>query len=201
MATVSPSDDTSLLVDQPTAAEKKQIGYYWPILVTLVVVAVDQWSKRTVEQVLGPLGSGKQIELLGGQLVIKYIVNRGASFGFLNNADLSWVFTLLALGASVGLAVWYVWKGTRLRWLQLSAGLVLAGIVGNLLDRLFNGGGVTDLLNIPNITLFRVFNVADSAITTGVTIIILTVLLRGWSQRKTTRLQVNGSASNETNQN
>lgn len=182
-------DVTSLVVKEPTAQERQQIGYYWPFAVTAVLLGLDQLTKQLVEGALGPLPAGalvsdKSLEWLGGQIRIVYLLNKGASFGFLNNADVSWVFTALAVGASLGIAGWYIWRGTRNRWLQLAMGLILGGIVGNLLDRLFQEGGVTDIITIPAIPLFRVFNVADSGITVGVTIVIATVLLQGWAENR-----------------
>ena len=177
----------SLLNEVPTSQEKRRLVYYWPFVLSLLVIGLDQWSKRQVESGLGPLGSGKGIELLGGQFRIIYIVNRGASFGFLNGSGLSWIFAVLAIVAAAGIVGWYVWKGTRSFWLRLGMGLVLGGVIGNLLDRLFNGGGVTDILNFPHIEIFKVFNVADSGITVGVTIIIIKILVRGWQDQRTAR--------------
>ncbi len=184
MQTESENQDlTALIIKQPVAQEKRRLGYYWPLAVAVVIIIIDQLVKRAVEDNLGPLGSGKSVELLGGQFKIIYIVNKGASFGFLNNADVSWVFALLALAVSIGLVVWYIRNGTRNPWLQLGLGLVLGGIVGNLLDRIFQGG-VTDMFTLPNVGLFKVFNVADSGITVGVVIIIATILLQGWTVTK-----------------
>lgn len=179
-------DLTALIIKQPQPQERRRLSYYWPLAVAIVVVIIDQLVKRAVEANLGPPGSGKAVELLGGQFRIIYIVNKGASFGFLNNADVSWVFAVLALAVSIGLIVWYAIRGTLNGWLQLGLGLVLGGIVGNLLDRLFQGGGVTDMFNMPNVGIFKVFNVADTGITFGVTIVILTILLQGWRAGKTT---------------
>ncbi len=178
------SDIGSLIIAQPETSDKKRLGYYWPFAISLAIIAADQWTKHLVEDGLGPLGSGKQVELLGGQVKIIYIVNRGASFGFLNNADVPWIFTLLALAASLSLAGWYVWRGTRNGWLQLGLGLILGGIIGNLIDRLAQNGGVTDLITLPNVGIFKVFNVADSGITVGVTLVITTIVLQGWFESR-----------------
>lgn len=181
----SEQDLTALIIKQPQPQERRRLSYYWPLVLAIVVIIVDQLVKRAVEANLGPPGSGKSIELLGGQFRIIYIVNKGASFGFLNNADVWWVFAALALVVSIVLIAWYAVRGTRNGWLQLGFGLVLGGIVGNLLDRLFQGGGVTDMFNMPNVGIFKVFNVADSGITVGVVIVILTILLQGWRAGKT----------------
>ncbi len=185
MMETSEQDLTALIIKQPQPRERRRLSYYWPLAVAIVVIIIDQLVKRAVEANLGPPGSGKAVELLGGQFRIIYIVNKGASFGFLNNADVWWIFAALALTVSIGLVVWYAARGTRNPWLQLGLGLVLGGIVGNLLDRLFQGGGVTDMFNMPNVGIFKVFNVADSGITVGVVIVILTILLQGWRAGKT----------------
>lgn len=185
MQTESGNQDlTALIINQPLARERHRLAYYWPLAVSVLVIIIDQLVKRIVEDNLGPPGSGKSVDLLGGQFKIIYIVNKGASFGFLNNAGVAWVFTLLALAVSIGLVAWYIRSGTRNPWLQLGLGLVLGGIVGNLLDRLFQGGGVTDMFTLPNVGIFKVFNVADSGITVGVVIIIATILLQGWAAGK-----------------
>ncbi len=183
----SATDPIELLLDPPTAQQKRRPGYFWPFAVALVVIGLDQWTKRLVEESLSPLGSGKSFEWLGGQIRIIYIVNKGASFGFLNNADIAWVFSLLALAASVGIIGWYLWRGTQDRWLQLGMGLVLGGIIGNLLDRLLQNGGVTDIITIPNIGLFKVFNLADSGITSGVALIIARMVIGGWWRERQSR--------------
>ncbi len=186
-------DLTAYFLDPPSREDKRRPGYYWPFAVSLVVLAFDQLTKRLVEDNLGPLGSGKSYEWLGGQLRVVYIVNKGASFGFLNNGEASWIFTLLAIAATLGIVGWYVVSGTRNRWLQLGLGLVLGGIVGNLLDRLLQGGGVTDIITLPNLGLFKVFNIADSGITVGVVVVILTIVLQGLAQGREASVRGGGA--------
>ena len=96
--------------------------------------------------------------------------------------DAPWLFTGLALIASIGIIAWYQIQGTSDKWLKLGVGLILGGVVGNLSDRLFKNGSVTDMLNFPNIELFRIFNVADTAITFGVIIILLRTLIQAREQ-------------------
>jgi signal peptidase II len=173
------------IIAQPNAAEKQRLSYYWPFGLALVWVVFDQITKNLVEAAnLEPWGVNPPIELLGGQVKIVYLVNRGASFSFLNNADVPWIFALLAIAASLGLSAWYIWRGTRNPWLQVGFGLILGGIVGNLVDRIFRNGGVTDIITMPNIGIFKVFNVADSGITIGMVIIIATILLQSWSESR-----------------
>ncbi len=165
---------------------------YWPYGVTATVLVVDQVVKFWAEQALGPVNSGKSIELLGGQIRLIYIKNSGASFGILKDAP--WLFTILAIVASVGIIFWYQTQGTEDKWYRLGMGLILGGIVGNLADRLFKGGSVTDMINFPNIELFRIFNVADSAITIGVVTILLRTLIVTLQQSKEAKAE---KAANE----
>ena len=174
-------------IKPPTAAQKRQVFYYWPLALALGWIALDQWTKWLVEVNLAPAGTGQGYDWLGGQVRIVYIINKGASFGFLNNADVAWFFTALALAATIGVVWWYSWHGTTNRWLQLATGLILGGIVGNLIDRLFKGGGVTDMITLPNVAFFKVFNVADSGITVGTAIVLITILVGGWLSSRQTK--------------
>jgi len=161
-------------------AAKTGWKHYWLYSVTGGVCLLDQAVKFWAEQTLAPANSGKSIELLGGFFRFIYIKNSGASFGMLKDAP--WLFTGLALIASIGIIAWYQIQGTSDKWLKLGVGLILGGVVGNLSDRLFKNGSVTDMLNFPNIELFRIFNVADTAITFGVIIILLRTLIQAREQ-------------------
>ncbi|HEX2915166.1 MAG TPA: signal peptidase II [Chloroflexia bacterium] len=192
------NDLTNVIINQPTSDQRKRPGYYWPLALAIAWIVVDQLVKRIVESNLGPLNSGKSIELLGGQVRIIYIVNKGASFGFLKGNDVSWVFALLALVASLVIIGWYLRSGTRNGLLQLGTGMILGGIIGNLLDRIFQEGGVTDFINLPSVEIFKVFNVADMGITVGITIVIATFILQGWSlSRKLEKEKVPGDYKQE----
>ncbi len=164
--------------------KKRGWGHYWLYLVSGGVFLIDQLVKLWAEQTLGPANSGNSIELLGGFFRFLYIKNTGASFGFLKDAP--WLFALLAVVVSLGIIGWYQRQGLKSNWLRLGTGLILGGVVGNLSDRIFKEGAVTDMFNFPNISLFRIFNVADTAITFGVIIVLLTSLLQAWRESRAT---------------
>lgn len=184
--TETKTDITELLLNEPTAAERRRPAYYWPFAVSLGVIIFDQITKKLVEDGLGPIPAGfnispNRIDLLGGQVQIVYLINRGASFGFLNDTNYGWIiFTTLAFIVSLAISIWYVLSGTKNRWLQLGMGLVLGGILGNLLDRIFENGGVRDIITLPNVGIFKVFNGADSGITIGVAVALISVLIQGF---------------------
>lgn len=154
----------------------KGLGYYWPFALSLVVYGVDQYTKWLTETNLGPYGSGKETEILGGLIKFRFVKNTGASFSLLRDAP--WFFALVAIAASLGIIVWYVWKGTSDRWYQFCVGLLLAGAVGNLSDRLFKDGAVTDMINIPSMEIFKNFNVADVSLNVGVATLLIVIVIR-----------------------
>lgn len=178
--------ETDLTTDEnnsvPKPLKKRGPGYYWPYGLALGVYGLDQAVKLWAEQSLGPANSGKSIELLGGFFRFIYIKNSGASFGMLKDAP--WLFAALAIVATIGIITWYQVQGTNDNWLRLGVGLILGGIVGNLSDRIFKNGAVTDMFNFPDIEIFKVFNVADTAITFGVITILLTTLINAYREHK-----------------
>ena len=150
-------------------------NHYWAYLVTLVVYGLDQLSKYTIEQTLGPYRSGKEAVIFGG-LTFDYVKNSGASYNFLR--DVPWLFTIIAILAALGLIAYYYFQRVNQFWYQASIGLILGGIVGNLSDRIFKEGFVTDFIHVSWLPFFNVFNLADSAISIGVVIVLLTTLLQ-----------------------
>lgn len=100
--------------------------------------------------------------------------NYGAAFSFLSDAGgwQRWFFTILASGVSIVLIVW-VLRLPRKEWLTgLALGLIIGGAIGNLIDRV-QLGYVVDFIDVhSNGWHFPAFNVADSAISCGVAILL-----------------------------
>ena len=131
------------------------------MLTALLVVAVDVLTKLLVVSEL----SDRQVELLGGFLVLRESRNPGAAFGFAGGATI--VFTAVAM-AVVVVIVRSARTLTSTGW-AVALGLVLGGAVGNLVDRVFRDPGplrgkVVDFIDLP---YWPSFNVADSAIVCG----------------------------------
>lgn len=103
--------------------------------------------------------------------------NKGAAFSFLADKGgwQQWFFSVLALAVSLGI-LYFLWKKTPKVATVLSAGLalVMAGALGNLIDRL-RLGYVIDFLHVhyANAWHFPIFNVADVAINIGVALILI----------------------------
>ncbi len=115
--------------------------------------------------------------LLGGLLTLQLIRNPGAAFSM--GEAFTPVLSLIALGALVFVLVRMVPRARHVGWV-VALGLLLAGILGNLTDRLFREPGflhghVIDFLQLPH---FAIFNVADMCITFAAATIIWLVALR-----------------------
>ena len=163
-------------------ATSRGLGYFWPFGLALLVFTLDQYTKWLTETNLGPYGAGKETEILGGLVRFRYVQNTGASFSLLK--DQGWIFTLIASMVCLGIIFWYSWRGTKYPWYQLCVGLLLAGAAGNLSDRLFKKGAVTDMINIPWIEIFKNFNVADISLNIGVSILVITYVIQAAANAK-----------------
>lgn len=147
----------------------------------LLVVGLDQWSKRLVVAHLGPPDLGPHVSLIGSYLSLYYTRNRGAAFRmFSSNGPALFVLVAIAIAVIVFLYLRMYKTGSLLS--KLAFGLILGGAVGNnVFDRLINGS-VVDFIwfQIPQIGFsFAIFNLADAAITVGVILLSLTLLLAG----------------------
>jgi signal peptidase II len=132
-----------------------------------IVIALDQLTKMIVRTQLEFGESWVPWDWLSPYVRIVYWHNSGAAFGMLQN--MSTVFTILAIIVASAIIVYYpqIPKGD---WpLRVALGLQFGGAVGNLIDRL-TIGYVTDFISVGN---FPVFNIADSAISIGVAVLIL----------------------------
>ncbi len=136
----------------------------------VVTVFLDQLTKWWI--LTGVMTPPQNIPVTGFfNLVLVY--NRGVSFGFLGGAP-SWATAALiifALLLSVALCIW-MWRADNLL-LGTALGFVVGGAIGNVIDR-FLHGAVVDFLDF-HVAGYHwpAFNVADSAITIGVVILII----------------------------
>jgi signal peptidase II len=106
---------------------------------------------------------------------LTYVHNTGAAFSFLSEAGgwQRWFFAALAIVISTVIAVWLSRLKTHETLMAVSLSLVLGGAIGNLIDRLAYGY-VIDFLDVyVKSWHWPAFNVADSAITLGVVLMLL----------------------------
>lgn len=152
----------------------QQVQRWWAL--ALVIFAVDWLTKQCIE---ASIAYGQSVPVLPFfDLTLRY--NTGAAFSFLANAGgwQRWFFSFIALAVVVGIS----WRLAKIaatnRWEALSLSLILGGAVGNLYDRLVYGH-VVDFLEFhwQQSWYFPAFNVADSAITIGVVLMLLESVL------------------------
>jgi signal peptidase II len=143
-------------------------------LIAITTIVLDQISKYWILNVF--MLPAKGSVLVGGPFSLSMVWNRGVSFGLLRAAvDLArWGLVIFSLLVAVLLAVW-ARKITR-PLLALAVGLIMGGAVGNAIDRA-RFGAVVDFLDFHQLYFPWVFNVADSAITVGVILLLLDSVL------------------------
>ena len=138
-------------------------------LIAICLVVVDQLVKWWVRSAI-PLG--QSIPFIPYVMDLAYVQNTGAAFSIFSQH--TWILTLISLVGSVFLAV-LLWKNFFPGALgKLSLSLVLAGAVGNLIDRALMGY-VTDMFQTTFIH-FAVFNVADICVVVGGFLLVFYVL-------------------------
>ena len=133
--------------------QKSQFSLF--LLIALVILILDQISKYIVRHSM-QLGSSIQIFPF---FQFHHLYNTGAGFSILQGNN----FLLIWLGIIV-LGIILYFSGTYKKREVLWVGIVLGGILGNLFDRIIFGG-VTDFIAI---SIWPVFNIADSAISIGI---------------------------------
>ena len=145
-------------------------------LIAAAVFAIDQLAKWLMT---GPLMLREvgQIVLLP-IFAFSYTENAGVSLGLLtaDTATGRWLLVALTGAIATGVAVWIAREANR--WDVLALGLVLGGALGNVTDRI-RFGYVVDFLDLHfgDFRPFMVFNVADTAITAGVVLLLARSLL------------------------
>ena len=154
--------------------EFRRHAFVLHLLLALLVIGLDQWTKGLAQ---ASLEYGRPLGVLP-VLDFSLHYNPGAAFSFLSSAGgwQRWFFSAVAVAVSVLLVVWL----SRLRageWLLgLSLSLILGGALGNLWDRLALGH-VVDFISVHyGGAYFPAFNLADSAITLGATLMIVDVI-------------------------
>lgn len=137
---------------------------------SVLVVILDQLSKIWIDSNMSLYQS---IPVFPG-FNITYVHNFGAAFSFLSEAGgwQRWFFALLAASISVGIVIWLKRLKPEETLSAISLGLILGGAIGNLIDRVIYGY-VIDFFDVYyQIWHWPVFNIADSAITLGVALML-----------------------------
>jgi signal peptidase II len=149
---------------------------HW-LALACVIVVIDQITKYMAVQWLN---YGDPVAIVPG-LNLTLIYNTGAAFSILSEASgwQRWLFAGVALTVSLVITLWLRQVGSGEWWLPIALTLVLGGAIGNFWDRVYLGYVVDFIQVYYQKWTWPAFNVADSAISVGAVML----LLSGWIKR------------------
>lgn len=151
---------------------------YFPLItMVLMLVVIDQLTKFYIDSNFVLYQS---LEVISGYFNITYIRNSGVAFGILSGfkgivSQIIFIFiSLIAISAII-----IIYRGTddKMIFSRISLSLILSGAIGNMIDRIFRGGEVIDFLDFHWKSYhWPAFNIADSCITIGVILLMITMI-------------------------
>lgn len=154
---------------------KKNIkAYAFLFVLAGLIIALDQFTKNLVRTNLAYGEVWSPWEWLMPYARVVHWYNTGVAFGLFQGMGL--VFTFLPLIVVILIFIFYSRLAGDNWWMRTAIGLEFGGAIGNLIDRI-TIGHVTDFISVGN---FPVFNVADSAITVGVCVLLIVL----WKEEK-----------------
>jgi signal peptidase II len=170
------------------------------LYITAILFITDQISKLIIKGFKIPflgidvtgMNYGQSIKVIGDFFKITFVENPGMAFGISVGVGSKLLLSLFSLVASIGI-LYYLYKSRNEKLIiRIALALILAGALGNLVDRTFYGvaygyaplfyGKVVDFLNVEfwDFTLFGhtyerwpIFNIADASVTIGVILLII----------------------------
>lgn len=152
-------------------------NYNWKVKTKIITMSVlvlliilDQVIKLVVKQ---HLALNHEISIMPGFINIQYVINHGSAFGL--NQGKTILLILFAFLVAFILLIW--WTFSRRTTHMVALIFVIAGTVGNLLDRFLNQGGVIDFLKWDMFEPKTIFNLADIMVTIGIIIIVIALIV------------------------
>ncbi len=154
---------------------KKNIFF---ILMVIIIIILDQLIKGLIISKL----YNNTIVLIPKILNLTYVENTGAAFGIGSSSTAMFIIVNAII---IGLIIYFIHskKGEISKIILFALHLILAGGIGNLIDRIFKGF-VVDYIDINPIFKFPVFNLADICITIGCTIIVIYLITNIIKERR-----------------
>lgn len=152
-------------------------------LLALIVVLLDRWTKRAVA---ARIAMYSHIQIIPGFFRLTHTENTGAAFSLFADSPSHWKTGLLIAFSFAAMVIVSVllWRQARAHTVTITGialALILGGAVGNLWDRVASGRVVDFLLFYVRQYQWPVFNLADSAIVVGASLLVLEIL---FSQHK-----------------
>lgn len=145
------------------------------------VIALDQWTKALVRDNIAftDMWLPDSLSWLMPYARIIHWRNSGAAFGSFQGY--SWIFSILAFVVAGMIIYYYPRVDAADWWLKLAMGMQMGGALGNVVDRIFANGQVTDFISVGT---FPVFNIADASISVGVAILLIGMFIKERAEKK-----------------
>ncbi len=173
-----------------TAKLKKKLSFggvtLWGAALFAFLIIFDLATKALAEKYLA---DGRAVKIVGDFVVLRLVYNRGISFGMFSDSSVGGKIAIIVLTAlmMIALSVFYALLDKRRKTLRISLIFVVAGGIGNLIDRIVfkmwqTGGakGVRDMVDVSGIKFgsfnFGICNFADFFITAGAILLVLSFL-------------------------
>ncbi|EDL64111.1 signal peptidase II [Bacillus sp. SG-1] len=148
-------------------------------LIALIVVALDQLTKWLIVR---NMTEGQSITVIEDLFYITSHRNQGAAWGILQGQ--MWFFYIITIAVIIGIVYYLEKQAKGDKLFSISLALLLGGAIGNFIDRLFRKE-VVDFLNTYIFQYdFPIFNIADAALTFGVGLLIINMLLEERREKK-----------------
>jgi signal peptidase II len=144
--------------------------------IALLVILVDRWTKRLAA---ARIGMYSHIQIIPGFFRLTHTENTGAAFSLFADSPGRWKIELLIGFSLVAMVIVSVllWKQTRaLTTTGIALSLILGGAAGNFWDRVMSGRVVDFLLFYVKQYQWPVFNLADSSIVIGASLLVIEIL-------------------------
>ena len=175
------TNDTLMMRERAESAPPRRLEIWLPLL----IVVLDQLTKAIVRSNV-PLHSS--VTVVPGLVDFTHVRNSGAAFGILNVTEFpvkTAALAVIATAALIGVGMYAASLARHQVAARTGLALIIGGAAGNLIDRVVTGS-VVDFVDVYWRSYhFWAFNVADSAITVGVAIMILDMLFVGTHVSKT----------------
>jgi len=146
------------------------------ISLVVATLCLDRWTKSLIQD---RFGLNESVSLIDGLFNITYVRNTGVAFGIFSTISSPAKSTLLSIFTAVAaivVVIYAVRSPVRNRLLQIALGFILGGALGNLYDRI-RFGYVIDFLELYYRNYqWPSFNIADSAISTGVVLLAIEII-------------------------
>ncbi|MBO1085248.1 MULTISPECIES: signal peptidase II [Enterococcus] len=152
------------------------LAIYW--IISALIIGLDQWVKWLI---VDNFALGETKSVIPGVLSLNHIRNFGAAWSLLEGK--MWFFTVVTIIAVVVILTLMIKnRSNGNRWFMIGLTLILAGAIGNFIDRVRLGYVIdmfqTDFMNFP------IFNVADISLVIGVICVLIYIILDEKEQRK-----------------